>query len=169
MAKLNERLKLLRESWNMSQAEFAKKIGLSKSSINMYERGEREPSIETMEAMADFFNVDMDFLVGKSEHKNKSEWLKTIGYTIKTIPKQDIHSVSNNILCTPHEQKVIIHYRAKPEMQPAVDTLLGISDNESKNTPAPQKHYPNIAAESGSEIKAKPLDIDTMIEIDKMK
>ena len=47
--------------------DFAKQIKVSKSSINMYERGEREPGLETLERIADYFNVDMDYLLGKSE------------------------------------------------------------------------------------------------------
>ena len=38
----------------------------------MYERGEREPGLEMLEAIADFFNVDMDFLLGKSNIQNKA-------------------------------------------------------------------------------------------------
>ena len=91
MAKFNERLKYLRESLSLSQAEIAKKIGLSKSSVNMYERGEREPSIETLELIADFFNVDMDYLLGKSDHKNKNEWLSTLA-----VPKHNPQSISLN-------------------------------------------------------------------------
>lgn len=41
------------------------------SSINMYERGEREPGIETLEKIADHFNVDIDYLLGKSEVANR--------------------------------------------------------------------------------------------------
>lgn len=67
MAKFNERLRELRNSRGISQQLFADKIGLSKSSINMYERGEREPGIDTLEAMADYFNVDLDYLTGKSD------------------------------------------------------------------------------------------------------
>lgn len=77
MTKFNERLKELRKGKDLSQADFSKQIGVSKSSINMYERGEREPGIETLEAIADYFNVDMDYLLGKSEHKNKFDWLKS--------------------------------------------------------------------------------------------
>lgn len=40
-------------------------IGVSKSSVNMYERDEREPGFETLEAIADFFNVNMDYLLGR--------------------------------------------------------------------------------------------------------
>jgi repressor LexA len=37
----------------------------------MYERDEREPGIETIEAIADVFNVDLDYLLGKSDVKNR--------------------------------------------------------------------------------------------------
>lgn len=75
MAKFNERLKLLRTEAGLSQQDAAKQLGTSKSSINMYERGEREPGIDMLETIADYFNVDMDFLLGKSEHRSKSAWL----------------------------------------------------------------------------------------------
>lgn len=73
MAKFSERLRLLRKQADLSQQELANLLGsVSKSSINMYERGEREPGIETLEAIADFFNVDLDYLLGKSDTPNKS-------------------------------------------------------------------------------------------------
>ena len=71
MSKLSLRLRELRESKSLSQQKFADYIGISKSSINMYERGEREPGIETLENIADFFNVDLDYLIGKSDIPNK--------------------------------------------------------------------------------------------------
>lgn len=71
MASFNERLKELRTSSELTIRELADFLGVSKSSIHMYERGEREPSIATLEAIADFFNVDMDYLLGKSDCKNR--------------------------------------------------------------------------------------------------
>ena len=82
MSKFSERLKLLRRETGLSQQDFAKQIRTSKSSINMYERGEREPGLETLEAIADYFNVDMDYLLGKSEHRSKSEWLDGIDKSV---------------------------------------------------------------------------------------
>lgn len=61
-----DRLKLLRAEKEYSQRELADALKISKSSVNMYERGEREPNFETIEAIADFFNVDMNYLYGKS-------------------------------------------------------------------------------------------------------
>ena len=74
MAKFSERLRQLRTARDLSQMEFSKQIGISKSSVNMYERGEREPGLETLEQIADYFNVDMDYLLGKSDIVSKSFW-----------------------------------------------------------------------------------------------
>ena len=79
MSKFNIRLKELRVEAGLSQMDFSKQLSLylnnskscSKSSINMYERGEREPGLEILEAIADYFNVDMDYLLGKSDCKRK--------------------------------------------------------------------------------------------------
>lgn len=66
MADFNNILKLLRKEKNLSQQELADRLGISKSSINMYERGERQPNFETLELIADFFNVDIDYLLGRT-------------------------------------------------------------------------------------------------------
>ena len=74
MANFAERLRALRVNFGLSQQKLADKLGgVSKSSINMYERGEREPGLEMMEAFADFFNVDLDYLYGKSDVPNRSK------------------------------------------------------------------------------------------------
>ena len=70
MPNFNIVLRSLRKESGISQQELANQIGISKSSINMYERGEREPGIETLNMFAEFFNVGMDYLLGKSLFKN---------------------------------------------------------------------------------------------------
>ena len=74
MAKFSERLRALRKEAGLSQAELARLTGTTKSSVNMYERGEREPGLERLEVFANYFNVDMDYLLGKSDIKNKLAW-----------------------------------------------------------------------------------------------
>ena len=69
MATFAERLKSLRREKGWSQQRLADTLELSKSSVNMYERGEREPGFETMEAIADLFNVDMNYLYGRTDVK----------------------------------------------------------------------------------------------------
>ena len=70
MASFKEMLKYLRLRENLSQSELAEKLGVAKSTISMYEVGKREPDFETLEAIADLFNVDMNFLLGKDGSEN---------------------------------------------------------------------------------------------------
>ena len=64
-------LRLLRIENKLSQQELSQKLGISKSAVNMYERSERQPNFETLELIADYFNVDMDYLLGRSGIKKK--------------------------------------------------------------------------------------------------
>ena len=59
--------KSLRIKSGLTQQQMAEKLGLSRSTIGMYENGEREPSFEILEHIADLFNVDMNYLIGKTE------------------------------------------------------------------------------------------------------
>lgn len=58
-------LKDLRKKNHYTQDQLAKKLSVSKSTISMYECGARIPTFETMEAIADLFNVDMDVLYSR--------------------------------------------------------------------------------------------------------
>ena len=67
------RLKELRTSKNMTQGELSKALNISQSAIAMYESGRREPKIEILEIFADYFNVDMNYITGKSNLTTKIE------------------------------------------------------------------------------------------------
>lgn len=58
-------LKQLRLQDQLTQEELAKKLGVAKSLVSMWENGERKPSFEMLEAIADFFNVNMSKLLGE--------------------------------------------------------------------------------------------------------
>ena len=93
MAKFHERLKALRTGKDLSQAEFGRIIKVSKSSINMYERGEREPGLETLERIADYFNVDMDYLLGKSDIVNRAQASIAATVAANIIPFPEMQKV----------------------------------------------------------------------------
>ena len=59
-------LKSLRKSNNLTQEDLAKALKVSRSTIGMYENGSRETDYETLEAIADYFNVDIDYLLGRT-------------------------------------------------------------------------------------------------------
>lgn len=96
MASFKNRLKELRKQAELSQSELAEKVGVSKSSINMYERGEREPSFETLEAIADFFNVNLDYLMGR-EPQSPDDILALPG--VEALPKMKKVPLLGTIAC----------------------------------------------------------------------
>lgn len=65
MPQFSDMLKYFRKRSNLTQQELAEKVGLSRSRINNYEQGIRQPDFETAELFADFFNVDMDTLLAR--------------------------------------------------------------------------------------------------------
>lgn len=67
MGEFESVFKRLRTSCGLTQNDMADRLGVSKSTISMYENGNREPDFETLERIADFFNVDIDYLLGRTE------------------------------------------------------------------------------------------------------
>ena len=59
-------LKQLRLEAKLTQKELSRILGVSESTVGMYERNQREPAFEMLEAIADYFNVDMDYLTGRA-------------------------------------------------------------------------------------------------------
>ncbi len=66
MGKFQNILKSLRTARSLTQDELSKQLKISRSTIGMYEKGAREPDFETLELIADFFNVDIDYLLGRT-------------------------------------------------------------------------------------------------------
>ncbi len=64
------RIKDLRAEKSVSQNELAKALGLTQQAISAYENGLREPDLETLQKIADFFDVSIDYLLGKSDIRN---------------------------------------------------------------------------------------------------
>lgn len=69
MSEFKDMLKYFRMRENLSQSELAERIGVSASTISMYEVGKREPDFETEEKLADFFNTDLDTLRGRDTER----------------------------------------------------------------------------------------------------
>ena len=67
------RIKELRQQTNLNQTETAKKMGLPRVNYNKYENEGIEPNIETLKNFADYFNVSLDYLCGRT-------WNNQVGY-----------------------------------------------------------------------------------------
>lgn len=67
MSVFSERLAKLRDSRNLSQKEVAKEFGVVVRAYQRYEYGEREPQLSVLIRMADFYNVSLDYLSGRTD------------------------------------------------------------------------------------------------------
>jgi len=66
-------LKLLRDKKGISQQKLADTIGSNQQSIHRYETGDYEPDIQTLTLLADYFEISIDYLVGRTEIRKKTE------------------------------------------------------------------------------------------------
>ena len=62
-----ERLIDLRKSRNLTQKDIADNIGISVLGYQRYEYGTREPAFRVLISLADYFDVSLDYLVGRSD------------------------------------------------------------------------------------------------------
>ena len=95
MNKYGLRLKELREKNGYTQESLAQKLNTSRSRIGMYEQGKRQPDFEMQEAIADLFNVSLDYLFGREEetiliegeNRDREQALKLYEAYLKAIPE----------------------------------------------------------------------------------
>lgn len=60
-----QRLQSLREARRISRIVLSELCGLDSDAVRKYERGEREPTMSSLVAIADFFGVSVDYLIGR--------------------------------------------------------------------------------------------------------
>ena len=60
-------LKALRKARNLTQKQLAIDIGASERGIQQYELGERKPTYDMLITLADYFDISLDYLVGRSD------------------------------------------------------------------------------------------------------
>lgn len=82
------RLKQLRIEKKLLQSDIAKIIGKTDRAVGQYEREERDPGSKTWTILADYFEVSLDYLLGKTDIRNTNKeddplGLSQIGFNIK--------------------------------------------------------------------------------------
>lgn len=85
MNKYGTRLKELREAKGLSQEELAQILNTTRSRIGNYEQGTRQPDFEMQEAIADLFNVSIDFLFDRDKKMDEQKQ-RILAYFEKLSP-----------------------------------------------------------------------------------
>lgn len=95
------RLKELRETMGLSQYSFADAFGISQSTIGNWEAGKREPNFDTMQRLADFFGVSVDYLLGRESAPDEipapsrpgSKWIPVLGRVAAGTPIEAVEDI----------------------------------------------------------------------------
>lgn len=93
MTIFNERLKQLRKERNLTQYDLVELLGFSRGQIGNYEQGTREPNLNTLLKISDFFNVSVDYLLGKTDRINNKKDVKRVDKEILDL----LQGISKNI------------------------------------------------------------------------
>lgn len=64
-----DRLKKLREEQRKSRVVLSQLCGLQNDAVRRYERGEAKPSMDALVALADYFEVSLDYLTGRANYR----------------------------------------------------------------------------------------------------
>lgn len=106
MNTIDKIIALLKEQ-KKTQKELCDFLGVHKHVFTDWKAGRNKSYTKYIYQIASFLNVSVDYLVGKTDEK------------------------SNNIILTAHEMQLVLAYRTHPEMQKAVDTLLGFDSADN--------------------------------------
>lgn len=94
---LSERIRKLREQKNISQKQLADIMHISQSSISEYESGNQQPPLEMIVKLADFFDVSIDYLLGRTNIAISINRLKEkISTRSGKIPLDELFSLKDN-------------------------------------------------------------------------
>lgn len=97
------RLKQLRKGRGLKQREVAEAINCSQAVYSRYENGEREVATDTLNALADFYCVSTDYLLGRTDIPNIYETLAEM----HIVPDTDGVTIKERTDWTMNEQKNI--------------------------------------------------------------
>lgn len=109
-----ETLKRLRLSKNMTQAELGKAVGISQTAIANWEVSARQPSVDTVVLLADFFGVSVDVLLGRPSDEKKED----DSYDIRERLRRDPNM---RMLFSAADKATPDHIRAAAEMLKALE------------------------------------------------
>lgn len=110
MATFSDRFRDLRKEKGLSQRELAAVLHMSNSAVAMYETGKRQPDLEALEKIADFFNVDMDYLLGRKDTTMRYVEVHPDGQQLEYYEDATVASVADKL-------------RKNPEYRVAFDAL----------------------------------------------
>ena len=117
MAAFADNITALRKKQNKKRQEVADDLGISRSSLEYYEKNKRKPDIEVLTKIADYYNVSADYLLGRTNAETTDKDLRFIcEYT-------GLSENAISTLCELHDPVNVINL-APAEIVPLIDFLI---------------------------------------------
>ena len=94
-----ERLRSVREQRNLSQKQVADYLGITSQAYGYYERGERNPGSDNLRKLANYFDVSVDYLLGRDQDQNQinNRYIPLLGSVPAGIPIEAIEDIEEYI------------------------------------------------------------------------
>lgn len=92
---IGKNIRRFREQCEMTQAEVAKRLGVSPTAVSWWESGRTEPKIGTVEKLAELFGVEKSDILGlpKKPTTDHSQWVPVLGRVAAGIPLDMIEEI----------------------------------------------------------------------------
>lgn len=129
MSKLSETLSDLISDGGLNLKETATRIGIPSSALTYYLNGEREPTVETIVKIADYYNCSVDFLLGRETEKQN--------LTFKTCPpfSEQLAFLKNYFKCSSYRfyngtkiSKSAYYSWLRGAHQPTLENVIDLAD-----------------------------------------
>ena len=108
MATMQERIRELRKSSGLTQQELGAVLGVAKNTVSQYETGRNTPNDDIKIAMANYFNVSMDYLMGKTDQSGFDS--KTPSVFASQITADGITAIHTYSALSPANKKRVEDY-----------------------------------------------------------
>lgn len=94
-----ERLRSVREQRNLSQKQVADYLGITSQAYGYYERGERNPGSDNLRKLANYFDVSVDYLLGRDQGQNQTNnrYIPLLGSVPAGVPIEAIEDIEEYI------------------------------------------------------------------------
>lgn len=94
-----DKLKELRLSLGLTQAEFVEKLGITASALSAYEKNQKNPSISIVKKIAEQYNVSIDWLCGLTNKKHVNNIISTVSDIVKLLLQIEKNTCIEDIVC----------------------------------------------------------------------
>jgi transcriptional regulator with XRE-family HTH domain len=102
---LGQRLKQLRADRSINQIQLAQELGVNQGTVGKWETDSRKPDVETLGRLAEYFDVTIDYLLGRDKQDSV---IAVLTRKLNTIPEEDRPFILDTLNST-----LDIYYKSK--------------------------------------------------------